>query len=301
MKKFNFSFVALSILVFVACNKDEDILVDKPDNDTNTPAQTLQYTVVEYLPAPGQYINEAVSGFKDITTMAEANEQAQKRLSEGQFVSLGAWGGSITIKFDNPVRNSGGYDFSVASNTFDSSNEPGIVWVMQDANANGVPDDIWYELKGSHFGKEGYERNYWVTYFKPSSQENTPWEDSNGETGFIYWMGSYHSHDFYYPLWVETDSYTLYGSRLPSQAVENPETHVWVNQPFEWGYVDNYGSDFNKNSNTNQFKISDAVTMDNQPANITAIDFVKVQTAVNGAAGWLGENSTEVCGFFREN
>ena len=37
--------------------------------------------------------------------------------------------------------NDGGYEFSVAGNQIDTSNEPGIVWVMQDVNGNGIPDE----------------------------------------------------------------------------------------------------------------------------------------------------------------
>lgn len=303
MKLFSYSLIAFLALVFVGCNKDEELIIENGGQEEETPqppSRPLAYEVVEYLPAPGQYINEAVTGFNNIFTMEEAVSHAQERLSKGLYVSLGSWGGTIIVKFNDPVVNSGGYDFSISSNTFDSSNEPGIVWVMQDANHNGKPDDEWYELKGSHFGEEGYERNYWVRYERPGAKENTPWEDSNGETGYIYWSAAYHPQDFYYPNWVKEDSYTLYGSRLPLQAVQDPVTQQWTNLPFAWGYVDNNGEDFLKDGNRNQFRISDAVTNDNLPINLPAIDFVKVQTAVNGNAGWLGENSTEVCGFFVE-
>ena len=43
--------------------------------------------------------------------------------------------------------------FAIQGNAFDSSNEPGIVWVMQDVNGNGLPDDEWYELRGSETGE----------------------------------------------------------------------------------------------------------------------------------------------------
>lgn len=300
LKRFNFTFVALISLFLVACNKDGDITIDNPEDPQPPikPGVSLNYSVVEYLPAPGQYINEQTDGSNKINSASEACSFAEKRLSEGLYVSLGAWGGHIVVKFNESIENTGGYDFYISSNSFDTSNEPGIVWVMQDANGNGLPDDTWYELKGSYFGKEGYERNYWVTYFRPDAKGNTPWEDSNGETGYVYWQGNYHSQDFYYPDWITESSYTLYGSRLPSQAEQNPVTGIWINKPFEWGYADNFGEDFIKSQNKNPFRISDAVTEDNQPANLNSIDFVKVQTAVNSSAGLLGENSTEVCGFF---
>ena len=66
---------------------------------------------------------------------------------------LGGWGGYIVVGFDHSIENKGGYDFSIKGNAFDSSNEPGIVWVMQDVNGDGLPNDEWYELKGSEYGK----------------------------------------------------------------------------------------------------------------------------------------------------
>ena len=302
MKKIFFSFVTLMSLIFVACNKDEDITIENPEGDPNTPSGTtvtLNYKVVEYLPAPGQYINEVANGSSKISSPSEACTYAEERFQKGLYVSLGAWGGYIVIKFDDPVVNNGGYDFAISSNSFDTSSEPGIVWVMTDTNGNGQPDDTWYELKGSHFGKNGYERNYWVTYTRPDSKGNTSWIDSNGETGFVKWLGSFHSQDFYYPDWILENSYTYYGSRLPAQAELNSQ-NIWINKPFEWGYVDNFGTDFVKNGNKNRFKISDAVDEDNLPVNLPKIDFIKVQTAINSTNNLLGENSTEVCGFFTE-
>lgn len=294
MKNSIFALVALISLSFVACNKDEDIVIDNPDDNQETPTLKIDYKVVEYTPAPGQYINESMN----VATPHEACEFAEAKLSSSQYVSLGAWGGYIVVKFNQTIFNNGDYDFAISSNTFDTSNEPGIVWVMQDVNGNGLPDESWYELKGSYFGEVGYERNYWVTYFRPGVKENTPWIDSNGETGEVKWMNGYHSQDFYYPEWIKEDSYTLYGSRLPSRAEQDDITGIWQNKPYEWGYADNFGADFLNSTHQNRFRISDAVTETNEPANLMSIDFVKVQTAINGSASILGENSTEVMGFY---
>ena len=65
------------------------------------------------------------------------------------------------------------------------------------------------------------------------------------------------------------------------------------------GYVDNAGSDnLESSSKTGKtwFKISNAMTPDGQPAGLRYIDFIKVQSAINGSAGGLGELSTEVAG-----
>ena len=299
-KKISFALVAMISLFSVSCNRDGDI----PFEDQEEYNPSMDYAVVEYLPAPGQFINESVTGFDNITSSAEAIAFAEKRLSQNLYVSLGAWGGYIVVKFKKSIPNKSGYDFAISGNNFDSSNEPGIVWVMKDSNGNGLPDDTWYELKGSYYGQPGYERNFWVKYFRPDAKGDTPWSDSNGETGVVKWMGSQHNQDFYYPEWIKDDSYTLKGSKLPLRAQQNPVSGMWENLPFDWGYVDNCGSDSEtieingKKLDINRFRISDAIDGAGNAVSLESIDFIKVQTAIMGSAGILGENSTEVCGFF---
>lgn len=293
---------AVTAIIFSSCNKDDDIVADTGANTGGNIAGT-DFTVVEYLPAPGQFINEKVSGFDNVTTMEAACEYAAGRLGSNLFVSLGSWGGYIVVKAGAAIPNTGGYDFSIAGNSFDSSNEAGIVWVMQDTNGNGLPDDTWYELRGSYYGMEGYERDYSVTYFRPDGAGDVRWKDSRGEEGVVKWMGQFHAQN-YYPGWVTADSYTLKGTRLPSLVYQD-EAGVWINPPFGWGYADNSGEDSEiipiggKTIQKNFFRISDAIDASGGSVDLDGIDFIKVQTAVNGTSGVIGENSTEVCGFFR--
>ena len=178
---------------------------------------------------------------------------------------------------------------------------------MQDVNGNGIPDDEWYELKGSEYGKPETIQDYAVTYFRPGPSMDTPWQDNKGNTGSIDRLGNYHPQEYYYPLWIEADSYTLYGTCLKARTEQNPTTGFWSNNAFGWGYADNIGDDMPNKDNPNAgalgnyFKISDAVNIDGTSANLSHIDFIKVQTGVNAKAGWLGENSTEVFKFCDEN
>ena len=123
------------------------------------------------LTAPGQFINELVSGgFTGTETSPEAAvAYAEERMKKNTWVSLGGWGGYIVVGFDHSIDNSssgykGGYNFSITGNAFKGSSEPGIVYVMQDTNGNTLPDDEWYELKGSEYGKEETVQDYAVTY-----------------------------------------------------------------------------------------------------------------------------------------
>lgn len=75
-------------------------------------------------------------------------------------MSLGAFGGYLVVGFDHSIENDGGYNIGVSGNSFDGSSEPGIVWVMQDENGDGLPNDTWYELKGSEYGKPETTQDY---------------------------------------------------------------------------------------------------------------------------------------------
>ncbi|WP_337772822.1 PKD-like domain-containing protein, partial [Alistipes sp.] len=113
-----------------------------------TTGQPAADRVLEFLPAPGQFVNEKdMAGYTGQKTFEEARLYAENRLKKGEFVSLGNFGGYVILAFDHSVENKGGYDFSIPGNQFEGSNEPGVVWVMQDVNGNGKPDDEWYELR----------------------------------------------------------------------------------------------------------------------------------------------------------
>lgn len=258
--------------------------------------------VFEYTPAPGQFINDHFTA----TTATEASAYAQEQLAQGGFVSLGGFGGYLVVGFDHSIDNDGSYNIAITGNSFAGSSEPGIVWVMQDENGDGLPNDTWYELKGSEYGKPETDATYAVTYTRPSGPgQAVPWRDNRGNSGTIDYLGSFHTQDYYYPAWIEADNYTLRGTCLKSRSYDQSGNGTyWVNPPFDWGYADNFSSidrltdeaNPNASANDNHFRISDAVTFDGQPANLQYVDFVKIQGALNQQCGWIGEVSTEVFG-----
>ncbi len=259
--------------------------------------------VYEYLPAPGQFINDGSTSF---SSMDEACSYATERLISEVYLSLGGFGGYVVVGFDHSVDASNGYNLAIKGNAFSGSSEPGIVWVMQDENGDGLPNDTWYELAGSEYSSSQTIFDYEVTYYRPSgSGQDTPWTDNQGESGTIDYSNS-HTQDYYYPTWVTADSYTLRGTRLESRCEDTSGTGVnWILNPYDWGYADNYSTidrltddeNYNAEAQNNHFKISNAVRFDGEKAELDYIDFVKVQCAVNFKCGWLGEVSTEVCGF----
>ncbi|WP_353956053.1 PKD-like domain-containing protein [uncultured Alistipes sp.] len=289
--------------------------VDAAQEDRYRPAtgdsSPLWNKVWEYTPAPGQFVGEMKTGGFDgtETTQEAAVAYAEGRLKEKIWVSLGAFGGYIVVGFDHSIPKrataEGEYDFTIQGNAFDGSSEPGIVWVMQDINKNGEPDDEWYELRGSDTDKEGTIQNYAVTYYRPAGKQmDVQWTDSEGKSGCIDYLITYHQQDYYYPAWIKSDTYTLYGTRLAPNNVQDPATGYWDNQSYGWGYVDNFsetdnlgGDVVDGSGQTNGFRIANAMYRDGTPVDLQYVDFIKVQTGVQVKSGWLGEVSTEVFSF----
>jgi hypothetical protein len=257
-----------------------------PDPDPKPePEPDADVTVFEYMPAPGQFINDGYT----VRTQAEAIAHAEKCLKEKAPLSLGGFGGYIVMGLGRTIANGTGADFAVGGNSFEGSSEPAVVWVMRDENGNGRPDDTWYELAGSATPAETL-RDYAVTYHRPAGErQNVRWVDSEGAEGTID-VNTFHKQPSYYPAWVDAASYTLRGTRLASRTRDDSGNGTYyINVAYGWGYADNFGSDYT--GGAARLDIDNAIG-----ARLAGIDFVKVQTAVNVTAGWLGELSTEVTG-----
>lgn len=237
----------------------------------------------DYIPAPGQFINYQIG-----STKTKALTDLQNALNNNSAPYIGAYGGYWIVGFDHSVTNvEGKADLKIAGNAFAGWSEPGIVWVMQDENGNGLPDDTWYELAGSEANKSETKTRYAITYYKPqAAASNVLWTDNLGRTGSVDYNG-YHSQAYYFPMFIAEDYYTLSGTCLGSTmeigAIESSAGYAW-------GYVDNWGDGSRPN---NEFWIEDAMKADGTPANLKYIDFVKVHTGMTGKGAAVGEISTE--------
>ena len=270
---------------------------DTPENP-NAPS-AFANKVFEYIPAPGQFINTTTSAYEDGFSAGQVLERATEKLKKKSVISLGGFGGTITVGFHQSIRNSKGeYDFRILGNASYNQNtgtgalggsaEPGIVLVSKDENGNGLPDDEWYELAGSEYGKDTETRNYEITYYRPQpANGDVRWTDNQGGEGFVY-RNSYHQQDSYYPNWIEEDEITFRGTRLKDNAIN--EGGTWVGYCYPWGYADNHPN----RSEFSQFKIDWAVDQNGNHVELDKIDFLKIYTAVNQNVGWMGEISTEV-------
>lgn len=267
--------------------------------------------VFDYVPAPGQFIH-LIPEVTDDMSREQVLEAASRQLVGDErpgMVSLGAFGGYIVFGFDHPIANvEGEYDFKIYGNAMkslgsgaDTSAEPGIVMVSVDTNGNGVPDDEWFELRGS--AHDNALADFTIRYSRPSqteTSENIAWtsNDPDSPSGIIT-LNDFHTQS-YWPGWIEGDVIEFSGTRLPGNARNDNGT--WVLSPFDWGYADNRPDFVNVNGNMEPnpeapgFNIDNAVDADGNSVRLTAIDFVKVYTAVNQTCDFLGETSTEICG-----
>lgn len=281
--------------------------------------------VYDFLPAPGQFINMLPlfsEGDTKEQILAKVAEQICGNDEDGAtpgLITLGAYGGYVVFGFDHPVVNvEGEYDFQVYGNAFSDaaygskygSTEPGIVMVSVDANENGIPDDEWFELAGCEYYDEATFKNYQITYYKPdpnrpAKADPDPIDKNIFDRTYVryttndpdkpegYVMRNKFHLQSYWPEWVTDETITFTGTRLASK-MENmgtTESPYYTYEERGWGYVDDM-----PNKDYPGFKIDWAVDAEGNPVNLKAIDFIKVYTAVNDYAGWLGEASTEVTG-----
>ena len=273
---------------------------DEEEEEEEETVSAFATNVLDYQPAPTQYMNTTTTAWQDgFTTKEEAMAYASERLTEQTYVSLGAYGGFIVVGFDEPVINeSGEYDLRIYGNAYYSqsaqgdklggSSEPGIVLVSADTNGNGLADDEWYELAGSEYGTDNETRPYTITYYRPDPEDSdVRWTDSEGNEGYVY-RNAYHTQDTYYPEWVDEDTMTFTGARLADNGVY--ESGIWVGYCYDYGYADNHPNTVDGSC----FKLDWAVDGDGNPVTLESIDFVKIYTAVNQAVGIMGEMSTEV-------
>ena len=269
--------------------------------------------VLEYNPAPGQFIN-TMPQYEEGDTYASMLQKVEESITSTNrtLISLGAWGGYVTFAFDHSVVNTPNQsDFLVEGNSFyasatskGGSSEPGIVMVSIDINQNGLPDDPFYQLAGSEYATPTTQHQYSLTYYRTSAN-HTPqpdkknsltdstyirWKDNQNQSGYLH-KNTFHTQE-YFPQWLKDSTLTFVGSRLPDNAYDpNGKGAYWVQQPFEYGYADCHPNDSIARCS---FDIEWAVTNDGKPIHLPCVDFVRVYTGVFQQCGWTGEISTEI-------
>ena len=309
-------------------NRTENIPIEvMVEQETNTFSPYISQ-VIDYLPGVGQFVNqlpEYQNGDTQETMIQKTNDLLVGEASS--MVTLGGFGGYVTFRFDHTVANLPGLrDFRIKGNAFGAaanpqpnapfggSCEPGVIMVAYDKNQNGEADvDEWYEIAGSsheavnnepwyNLGLENGNdmeiiKNYKITYYRPQEEPDQPideyirWEDNQGNSGYKV-KNMFHNQP-YFPSWIEGDSYTLSGTRLPENGIdESGQGNYYVLYGYRYGYADNYPNTHDNSA----VDISWAMDADGNKVHLPGIDFVRVHCAINQENGWLGECSTEVAG-----
>ncbi len=288
--------------------------------------------ILEYQPAAGQFRME--TAWDNPVEFFESRERGLSLGALGGYVVLGfdqpiynnpqnPYGVDFTIE---------GNSFVAAEKGVWT--EPGAVQVMEDKNGNGLPDDgEWYELAGSDYWLSTTKRNVEVTYYNPGYNDRytVPWKmkwEENGETHYEYGAvvtNNFHKHSFYpdyfynqdnpdasnrwYNPCISRDSLTFTGMTNIRGCIDmRAPTYIEFYNYSGFGYCDNkgfvkedsriaqnpYGRPTLGETAGDGMDISWAVDKDGNYVELEKIDFVKVYTAGQVIAGWLGEWSTEV-------
>lgn len=281
--------------------------------------------VHDYSPAPGQFVND--SRFNDpARALGPPVGGGTLAPDNSKLVTLGGFGGSITLGFNRTVWNTPGeLDAIVFSNAFYAGGNPNRRWaecavieISRDVNGNGLPDDPWYLVPGSHItdpqgqwtvvtwdddtndptnppphpswippGKSGT----WTTetWLLPGDVFNGPIvtnpHGTDAQTQGIY------GHPGYSPTLILGD---LTGNNSIDDPDITPEMFYTVaDDPFATAIAPGSGGG-------DAFDISWAIDpATGQPANLDGFDFIRITTAVHSIHPVFGEISIEVGGVAR--
>jgi hypothetical protein len=301
-------------------------------NDWSTGSEAVVYrverdtppyatVVVEVDRAPGQWVNDP--NFNDPARMLGwplGDDPNQPNPSS--LFSLGGFGGTVVLGFDRTVwddpANPFGLDAIVYGNAMWVGGDPNrrfaecaTIEVSRDLNFNGLADDPWYLIQGSHIARPGYPAVFEVHTWDddipdPTHPPHFPPADPS-------WIPPEHSG-----VWT-SEGYRLPGGIFEAQIVENPNGPTATEEGI-YGYADfsptlglpggmAAGDFFTRPDNPFAVGLTpgsgggdaidvawavDAVTW--ASAGLDGIDFVRIRTAVDFVLlnPPLGELSTEV-------
>lgn len=307
-------------VIFASCSGSGD--------EPGTPSVSTPYItkVLEYRPAPGQFVN-IMPEYEEGDTQEDMNRKVLDAIGNNkrETITLGSYGGYVIVGFDHTIENKNGvYDFRVLGNAFvniDSNSgmasgscEAGVIKVAYDANRNGRPDDDeWFEIAGSAHRQDeqwyaaarekgndvSLYHDYEIKYYKPSEEpagteeEYIKWESNKGNSTSGYRQKNTYHQQPYYPQWINEDNMTFKGTCLPQNGIDSSGSNTNFSlYQFSFGYADNAPN----NSNGALIDIDWAVDSNGNNAGLPGVDFICIYTGINQENGWLGECSTEIMG-----
>ena len=287
----------LATTALCGCNSVDIITSGNGSDEPAEEWKRVEVEVLDYSPAPGQFVN-VIPEYTPGDTRDDMARKASASLNAGREITLGAWGGNVTLRLPVPLINTPGPDLRVCGNAILSgindagipygSSEPGIVEVMQDSNGNGLPDDGWLELRGECY--DDALSDYFVIYTPDGEDGDIAWIASDGSLGIIPHLDAFHAQP-YYPQWVDKETLTFYGKHLPDNGFYNPATGKFD----LYGYA-GYADSFPDTDERSTLDLDNAVDASGNTAVPAQIDFIRITTGVLQVNGPLGECSTEISG-----
>lgn len=286
-----------------------------------TDASTSDFAtiVIDYTPAPGIFINNVL--FNDPTQAIGAPVGGgTSSANNSKLVSLGGFGGSITLGFDHTVLdhpgNPFGMDAIVFGNAFWSGSDPTRRWaeaghieISLDVNENGLADDAWYVIKGSSLSDP-----------PGTDYREQDWDDDEGTATPPEFVEDYPDPMFFPGI---GSTYTTGAYELPSEfavvVLEHPQG-PGATEEAHWGYADlsptlakpswrSVGDFYTSpddpmevgitpdSAGGDAFDIAWAVDpTTGVPANLSGFDFIRITTAVQFESEIFFEISTEIGG-----
>ena len=293
-----------------------------------TDAGDFASLVIDYTPAPGQIVN--APSFNDPSrALGPPVGGGTLAPNNSGLVTLGGFGGSITLAFDSPVlddpRNPMGLDCIVFGNAFWPSGDPsarfaeaGVIEIALDSNGNGLADDPWFLIPGSHLAPpvaptiQPWDADAgtptppttlsWYPAGAPSPMTTATFALPGliGSGLLINTLGSgaemfFGSADLSPTLLLGdmTGASGAPGDNLLTDPEDDPAAdpalfYTTPDDPLTVGVDPGSGGG-------DAFDIASAVDpATGAPANLPSFDFIRISTGVNAIAGPLGEVSTEI-------
>lgn len=249
--------------------------------------------VLDYSPAAGQFVNDPQYN-NPARALGAPVGGGTISPDNSKLVTLGGFGGSITLGFARTIRDDPnhpmGLDFIVFGNSSWLANLPSIRWaeaaiveISRDVNRNGLADDAWYVIPGSHLTDvQGQRRN--GRFILPDEPfASPPIFNVNTDGSEAFW-----GYADMNPVLRLGD---LDGDNVIDDPSLSPEDFYTVpDDPQREGITAASGGG-------DAFDIAWAVDeVTGQPAQLSGFDFIRITTAVDAQNGQFGEVSAEIGG-----
>ena len=279
--------------------------------------------VVDFSPAPGQFVNEPL--FNDPSrALGSPVGGGLYNPDNTSLVSLGGFGGSITLAFDHTVMDDAtnplGLDAIVFGNAHWVGGNPnrrwaecGIIEISRDINDNGLADDPWYLIPGSHITDPAGQ---WQTQTWDDNIGDTTWPPNNPNWIPPGCSGEWDTQGYRLPPevfdvtvlenpndleateegifgYADFSPTLILGDLNADNVVDDPEIspeyfYTVPDDPFEVGMTPGSGGG-------DAFDIAWAVdATTGEPAGLDGFDFIRVTNGENYTAGIFGEKSPEI-------